>query len=67
MARELAVQGNARHSGPRSVPLGNVVMTQEPVKLAFPGKVLMINQGVDSQLPLCQGLIWHGALVMDAE
>ena len=67
MARELAVQGNARHLGPRSVPLGNVVMTQEPVKLASPKKVPMINQEGGSQQPLCQGLIWHGALVMDAE
>ena len=67
MAREPAVQGNARRSGPRSVPLGNVVMTQKPVELAFPGKVPMINQGGDSQLPLCQGLIWPGALVMGAE
>ena len=65
-AREPAARGNARRSGPPSVPLRIVQTTPEPVRLTSPVKVPMIDQG-DSQLLLCQGLIWRGAPVMGAE
>ena len=66
MAREPAVQGNARHSGPRSVPPGIALTIPEPVILSSMTKLPMGKEG-KGQLQLCQGLIWHGAQAMGAE
>ena len=59
-AREPAVRGNARRSGPRSVPREIVRKTPEPVILSSLTKLLRIKEG-EGQLPLTQGVTWDGA------
>ena len=59
-AGEPAVRGNARRSGPRSVPQGIVQTTPEPVIFLSVTKLLRIK-GAEGQLQLTPEVIWDGA------
>ena len=60
------MRGNARRSGPRSVPRESALMTPEPVILTSTLNLLQLKEREDQQ-QLCLRVTLHGAPVTGAE